>query len=79
MSVRSSPWNRTRRVRSERLGLIERIFGAFDPDIPGSFERLYEGDELTVRGNLRAGDFRIAKEEFAVDYRRLAILGENLN
>ena len=60
-------------IRSDRLCLIKRIFRALNPDVARAFERPHEGDELAVRRNLRPRDFRVAEEEFAVDYWRPAI------
>jgi hypothetical protein len=55
------------------LRLIERIFGALHPNVARTFEGLDECDEFPVRRDLRADDFRIAKDEFAIDDRRLAL------
>ena len=60
-------------VGGERFSGVERFFGALDPDVARAFERLDEGDEFAVRGDLRARNFRIAEEQFAINQRRVRV------
>src|SRR5215470_11394257 len=48
----------------------ERLGRLLYPDIARAFEGFNKGDEGAIRGNLRAGDFRVAEEQLAVDHRR---------
>ena len=57
-------------VGGDRLRVGERLGGLLHPDIAHAFERFDKGDEGAVRGDLRAGDLRITKEELAVNQRR---------
>src|SRR5436853_583123 len=65
--------NRARGVRGNRLCLVERFFGAFDPDVARAFERFDKSNELAIGRNLRTGDLGVAEEEFAIDYGRQTI------
>ena len=67
-------WNWARGVRGNRLCLVERFFGALDPDVARAFERLNKSDELAIGRNLPSGDLRVPEEEFAIDYRWQTIL-----
>ena len=57
-------------VGGERPGLCERLPCELHPDVQDAFERFQERDELPVRGNLRAGDLRVAEELLSVDQRQ---------
>src|SRR5678816_1067618 len=59
--------NRASGIGGNRLRVRKRLGGLFHPDIPCPLERFDKGDKRTVWRDLRARNFRIAKEEITIN------------
>ena len=57
-------------VGGDRLCIGEGLGRLLHPDVAHAFVGFDKGDEGAVRGDLRAGDFRVTKEKLAVNQRR---------